>query len=219
MAKHKLVFWSVDVQVDFILPGGALYVPGAEKLVPNIQRLVSAALASGTSIVSSGDAHRPNDPEFAKFPPHCIAGTPGARILPEALGERVCIIANDASAKLLNNICDCPQILFEKQTLDVFDNPHAGQLVDLLGPDAEYLVFGAVTEFCVRCAAKGLLERGRKVFVVTDAIAALTPEESRRTLDELQSLGARAVTTQAALEMLRATPPQSAVSSAEHSSR
>lgn len=204
MSQRKLIFWSVDVQADFMLPGGKLYVPGAGKLIPNIQRLISSALASGTLVVSSGDAHTPNDPEFARFPPHCVAGTPGARILPEAIGPGLCTIPNDAAQKLPPDILSCPQILLEKQTLDVFDNPHTTELFHLLGPGAEYVVFGVVTEFCVRCAAKGLLDRGRTISVVTDAIETLNAEESRRTLDELRSLGAHLITTQAALAMLPA---------------
>ena len=202
MAQRKIVFWSVDVQADFMVPGGKLYVTGAEKLIPILQRLVSAALDSGTLVVSSGDAHAPDDLEFARFPPHCVAGTPGARILPEALGPRVCTIPNNASQKLPADFLSCPQILLEKQSLDVFDNPHTAELVDLLGPDAEYVVFGVVTEFCVRRAAKGLLERDRKVSVVTDAIETLDADDSRHTLDELQSLGARLIATQDALAML-----------------
>ncbi|MGH9640132.1 MAG: cysteine hydrolase family protein, partial [Bryobacteraceae bacterium] len=153
MAPTKIVFGSVDVQADFMLPGGKLYVPGAEKLIPNIQRLIAAALASKALVVSSGDAHAPDDPEFSRFPAHCVAGTPGARILPEALGPRVCTIPNDVAQKLPPDILGCPQILFEKQTLDVFDNPHTAELVNLLSADAEYIVFGVVTEFCVRGAA------------------------------------------------------------------
>lgn len=217
MAQRKLVFWSVDVQADFMLPGGKLYVPGAEKLIPKIQWLVSAALASGTLLVSSGDAHTASDPEFVKFPPHCVAGTPGARILPEALGPRVCTIANDVSKKLPADILTFPQILFEKQTLDVFDNPHAGELVDRLGPDVEFVVFGVVTEFCVMRAAKGLLSRGRKVSVVTDAIETLKVEDGRRALDELQSLGAERITTEVALAKIDAGARPSAVSSARPS--
>lgn len=220
MPRRKIIFWSVDVQADFMLPDGKLYVPGAEKLIPNIQRLIAAALASGALVVSSGDAHAPNDPEFARFPSHCVAGTPGARILPQALGARVCTVPNDASRKLPQDILSWPQILLEKQTLDVFDNPHTPELVDLLGPGAQYVVFGVVTEFCVCCAAGGLLERGRKVSVVTDAIETLKAEDSRRTLGELQSLGAHLITTRAALAMLGASSKRaSAVSSPEHSSR
>ena len=69
------------------------------------------------------------------------------------------------------------QVVFEKQTLDVFDNPQTSELVERLGADAEYVVFGVVTEYCVRCAAKGFLERGRKVAIVGDAIEALDPED------------------------------------------
>lgn len=201
-AARKLVFWSVDVQADFMLPGGKLYVPGAEKLIPNIQRLVSTALASGTLVVSTGDAHAPNDPEFERFPPHCVAGTPGAQLLPEARGARMRTIPNDASKRSPVDILSGPQILLEKQTLDVFDNPHTAELVELLGRDAEYVVFGVVTEFCVCCAATGLLQRGRKVSVVTDAIETLDSEEGRRTLDELRTLGAQFVSTQDALAVL-----------------
>lgn len=208
MAQRRLIFWSVDVQSDFMLPGGKLYVPHAEKLIPNIQRLVSSALASGTLVVSSGDAHTPNDPEFARFPPHCVAGTPGARILPEALGPRVCTVPNDASGKLPGDISSCAQILIEKQTLDVFDNPHTAEIVDFLGPETEYVVFGVVTEFCVRCAAKGLLVRGRDVSVATDAIETLNAGDSRSALDELQSLGARFLTTDGALDTLAAREPR-----------
>jgi len=43
MLSRDFVFWEVDVQTDFMLPGGKLYVPGAEKLLPNIRRLPDAA--------------------------------------------------------------------------------------------------------------------------------------------------------------------------------
>jgi nicotinamidase/pyrazinamidase len=204
MAPRKLVFWQVDVQADFMLPGGKLYVPGAEKLIPNIQRLVSAAVEAGAMLVSSGDSHPQNDPEFETFPPHCLRGTPGARILPEGMTGNFRVIPNDASHRLPDDILRCPQIIFEKQTLDVFDNPHAGELVERLGSDAEYVVYGVVSEYCVRLAAKGLLERGRKVAIVTDAIEALDPEDGRRALDELQALGARLMTTDEALAAVRA---------------
>ena len=199
MAKPKTVFWEVDVQADFMLPGGKLYVPGAEKLIPNIRRLVSAAVESGSLLVSSGDAHPEGDPEFQRFPPHCLAGSSGARILPEGLARNFGTIANDPSRPLPANALSYPQLIFQKQTLDVFDNPHAAELVDRLPAGAEFIVFGVVTEFCVKAAAKGLLARGRKVAVVKDAIEALDANAGSATLAELQSLGARLITTDEAL--------------------
>ena len=100
MLSRKLVFWEVDVQADFMLRGGKLYVPGAEKLLPNIRRLTDAAREGRVFLVSHGCYHTPDDPEFATFPPHCVKGTPGARLVPEALTERVITVPNEASASL-----------------------------------------------------------------------------------------------------------------------
>jgi nicotinamidase/pyrazinamidase len=205
MAPGKIIFWEVDVQADFMLPGGKLYVPGAEKIIPNVDRLVKAAQAGRIFIVSSGDAHAPEDPEFKLFPPHCVKGTPGARIIPQGLTPGYLTVPNEASFALPPRILDCRQIVLEKQTLDVFDNRKASEIVGLigatLGPDTEYVVFGVVTEYCVRGAAKGLLERGCKVAIVEDAIETLKPEEGRHTLKELTALGARLITTNDALAL------------------
>ena len=199
MAPRKIVFWEVDAQADFMLPGGKLYVAGAEKIIPNIRRLVKGAADAGVFLVSSGDAHPEGDPEFRRFPPHCLRGTPGARIIPEGIVPDARRIPNDPSQPLPKDILSAPQVVIEKQTLDVFDNPHTSELVERLGPGAEYIVFGVVTEFCVRCAAKGLLERGRKVSVVKDAIETLAPADGKRAIAELESLGARLITTDEAL--------------------
>ncbi len=204
MALQKTVFWEVDAQADFMLPGGKLYVPGAEKIIPNIERLASAAVEAGALLVSSGDSHPEGDVEFERFPPHCLRGTSGARIVPEGLAANFCTIPNDASRAMPNHILSFPQVIFEKQTLDVFDNPHAGALVERLPADAEYVIFGVVTEYCVKCAAKGLLERHRKVAIVKDAIEALDAEAGRNALEELQVLGARLISTDDALAALSA---------------
>jgi nicotinamidase/pyrazinamidase len=202
MADRKVVFWEVDVQADFMLPGGKLYVGGAQKIIPNIQRLVNAASEARVFIVSSGDAHAENDPEFQRFPPHCLRGTLGARIIPQGLTKDFVRIANDASERLPADLFGHPQVVIEKQSLDVFDNPRTSEIVERLGDDAEYVVFGVVTEYCVRCAAKGLLNRGRKVSIVKDATETLKPEDGRRALDELQRLGAQLISTEQALQKI-----------------
>jgi nicotinamidase/pyrazinamidase len=202
----RFVLWEVDAQEDFMLSGGKLYVPSAEKIIPNLLRLVQAAASSGTLLVSSACAHSENDPEFQTFPPHCIKGTVGARIVPEGMLKRHSTIPADPAFHLPANILGSPQIVIEKQMLDVFSNPHTTALVDRIGSEAEYIVFGVVTEYCVRCASKGLLDRGRKVFVVQDAIETLNVEEGRRTLDGLQSAGAKLVTTSDAVGMVLHNP-------------
>ena len=195
MRSKDFVFWEVDVQVDFMLPGGKLYVPGAEKLLPNIRKLTDAARRDEVFLVSHGDFHSSNDPEFKQFPPHCLKGSPGAELLPEALTGNSVRIENDPALKLPEDLSKYQQIVLEKQTLDIFQTYHADALVERLGSAAEFVVFGVVTEYCVSCAVKGLLQRKRRVAVVQDAIETLAAEVGEKTLAEFRSLGARLVTT------------------------
>jgi len=204
MLSRNVVFWEVDAQADFMLPGGKLYVPGAEKLLPNIRRLTDAARQGRVFLVSHGCYHTKDDPEFAIFPPHCVQGTPGADLVPEALTEKVVTVPNEAAASLPPDLSRYQQILLEKQTLNIFESRHADELVERLGPNVEFVVFGVVTEFCVRFAAKGLLERGRRVSVVRDAIETLNSEDGKRAVAELQALGATFITTEQALTLLDA---------------
>ena len=202
MVSRDFIFWEVDVQADFMLPGGKLYVPGAEKLLPNIRRLTGAARQGRVFLVSHGCFHTPNDPEFKIFPPHCVKGTAGAELVPEALTEKLVRVPNDAEAKLPEDLSAYQQILLEKQTLNIFESRHAEALVRRLGSQAEFVVFGVVTEYCVSFAAKGLLERGRRVAVVQDAIETLNPEDGRKTIAELERLGARLTTADEALKTI-----------------
>jgi nicotinamidase/pyrazinamidase len=205
MVSEKIIFWEVDPQADFMLPEGKLYVPGAEKLLPNIRRLTDAARQGRVFLVSHGCFHTPDDPEFKIFPPHCVQGTAGSEFVPEALTDKVVRIPNDAHAKLPSDLSAYQQILLEKQTLNIFESLHADALVHRLGNRAEFLVFGVVTEYCVGFAAKGLLQRGRRVAVVRDAIATLKPEDGEKTIAELQQLGARIITADDALSAISAS--------------
>ena len=202
MVPLDLALWEVDTQADFMLPGGKLYVPEAEKLLPRIRKLTDMARAGRSFLVSHGCYHAPDDPEFKVFPPHCLKGTPGSAYVPEALTDSVVRVPNDAT-ELPKDLWQFKQVLLEKQTLDIFQSRHAGNLVQRFPQETEFLVFGVVTEYCVRLAAKGLLERGRKVSVVEDAIKTLNPEEGKRALAELQQMGAKFITTEQALSRLR----------------
>lgn len=205
MVSRRVIFWEVDTQADFLLPGGKLYVPGAEKLLPNFRRLVDAARDGRVFLVSDACAHPPDDPEFQRFPPHCLRGTPGAAIVPEALATKFFVVPNRAGAKL-PDLAKAQQVILEKQTLDVFDNPHTEKVIERLksfsDPDAQFVVFGVVTEYCVRLAVKGLLERGRRVALVSDAIETLDPAEGQKAIEELTAQGARLITTDGALQLV-----------------
>ncbi len=202
MESRQVVFWEVDTQADFMLPGGKLYVPGAELLLPNIRKLTDAARQGRVFLVSHGCYHMQDDLEFQIFPPHCIKGTSGSAFVREALTDKVVTVPNEAEAKLPRDLSPYQQILFEKQTLDIFKSRHVGKFIQRFGDDVEFVVFGVVTEYCVRFAAKGLLDRSRRVSVVQDAIETLQVKDGERTVRELQEAGARFLNTDEALSLL-----------------
>lgn len=214
MVSRRVIFWDVDTQSDFMLPGGKLYVPGAEKLLPNLARLTDQARKDRVVLVSDACVHQPDDPEFQRFPPHCVRGTAGAEIIPETIAERFLILPNRREATVPRDLSPYQQVILEKQTLDVFDNPHTETVIERLkqlsDADAEFVVFGVVTEYCVRCVAKGLLERGRRVALVEDAIKTLKIEDGESALAEMKSLGARMITTREAIDALGASKAKQA---------
>ncbi|HVH60115.1 MAG TPA: isochorismatase family cysteine hydrolase [Candidatus Sulfotelmatobacter sp.] len=206
----RLVLWEVDAQTDFMLSGGKLYVPGAEKIIPNLNRLVEQARQDRVLLVSSADAHQPDDPEFREWPTHCVKGTPGAELILEARAARRLVIPNQENFVFPDDLRSYQQIHLEKNTLDVFDNPNTGTLLSRLAgsqnsrgnSNADFLVFGVVTEHCVHWAADGLLRRGYGVSIVEDAIQSLDEKRGREILGELRSKGARVITTEQALTLI-----------------
>lgn len=209
MLSRRVIFWEVDTQADFMRPDGKLYVRGAEKLLPNIRRLTDAARQGRVFLVSDACVHLLNDEEFKRFPPHCVRGTPGAEIVPDALAQTFFTIPSRPGVTIPRDLSKVQQVILEKQTLDVFDNPNTETILQRLNsftdPDAEFFVFGVVTEYCVRLAARGLLDHRRRVSLVTDAIETLKAEDGENALEELAALGAKFVTTDQALAALDAS--------------
>jgi nicotinamidase/pyrazinamidase len=162
----KTVFFDIDTQIDFVYPAGALYVPGAERILPVIGELNRRAPA----VISSMDAHTEDDPEFATYPHHCVAGTAGQR--------KPAITLRDG------------QVILEKQKLDCFSSPHLEPLLAQLNAD-RYVVYGVVTEICVRYAAFGLLKTGKPVQLVTDAVKALDEQAASKMFQEFTAAGGR----------------------------
>jgi nicotinamidase-related amidase len=197
-----------------MLPGGRLYVPGAEKIIPNIHRLVEAVRQGRVFLISSADAHNLDDPELRDWPPHCLKGTPGADLVVEASAPSRLTIPNQTGFALPEDISAYQQATLLKNTLDVFDNPHTDALLAQLNPtgspafdpNPEFVVFGVATEYCVRRTVEGLLRRGRRVAIVTDAVRSLDPDKGQEILANLQSCGARLTTTEEALALVGVSP-------------
>lgn len=207
----EIVFVDVDTQVDFMLPHGKLYVPGAEKIIPNLERLMRFAQEHGVAVISSVDAHAPDDPEFQQFPPHCVQGTPGQEKIPETLLPRRTVLPNQkevlaegeaGSAEFAHfKLCGrsrAQQWILEKQKFDLFTNAAAAALFEKFAAE-RFIVFGVATDYCVKAAVAGLLKLGKPVAVVTDAVQGIDPAASNSVLRQMQEAGAELLSTQEVL--------------------
>ncbi len=170
-------------------------MPGAEKLIPNIRRLTNAAKDGKVFLVSHGCFHVPNDPEFKIFLAPLRERNYRLRAPSRSSHRQNRPVPDEVFAKIPDDLSEIPADLLEKKTLNIFESRHADTLVEKLGNQAEFVVFGVITEFCVGFAAKGLLERKRRVALVTDAIETLRKEDGETTIAELKALGARLTTT------------------------
>jgi nicotinamidase/pyrazinamidase len=179
----KTIFFDVDTQLDFVYPAGALAVPGAEKIVENLAKLTRYAAQNSHQIISTADAHSEDDAEFKFWKPHCVVGTTGQqKCAATLLAERQTLSGDVARSRL------GAQIVVEKQMLDCFTNPNLRPLLNTLGA-GRYVVYGVVSEYCVKCAALGLLATGARVELVTDAIQCLDPAAERALIEEFRSRG------------------------------
>ena len=184
----KTVFFDIDTQIDFVYPAGALYVPGAERILPVIGDLNRRAPV----VISTMDAHSENDAEFQIFPHHCVIGTTGQhKPAVTLLDQRATVPATEGFR----------QLILEKQKLDCFSSPHLQPLLAQLNAD-RYVVYGVVTEICVSYAAFGLLKTGKPVEIVTDAVQAVDEQKAREMFSEFAGAGGLLTTSSAVLSGL-----------------
>ena len=99
----RTVFFDIDTQLDFVSPAGALYVPGAERIMPTVAHLNQLAGQRSIPVISTMDAHPENDIEFRDWPPHCVAETigqqkPAGSLLERSTSEAASRVTGGASA-------------------------------------------------------------------------------------------------------------------------
>jgi nicotinamidase/pyrazinamidase len=207
----KLIFWDVDTLYDFMKSDGKLYVPGSEEIIPRVKSLTDFAHANRIPIVASADNHEPSDAEISAspdwkttFPPHCIRGTPGQLKIAEAELQNPLVVEpelQDPGALAQRILAHQGDILLHKRALDVFTNPNVPAVLRALEP-AAVVIYGVATDFCDRYTVDGLLLRVPQavLFLVTDAIRAIHPEEGERLVEEWRRRGVRMITTREIFE-------------------
>jgi nicotinamidase/pyrazinamidase len=207
----KLIFWDVDTLYDSMKSDGKLYVPGSEAIIPTVKALTDFAHAHHIPIVASADRHELTDPEISDtpdwkstFPPHCMRGTPGQLKIEETQLRNALVIEpelQDPEAVAQQVLAHRGDFLLNKRAVDVFTNANVPALLRALEPQA-IVLYGVATDFCNRYALEGLLRALPLVelYLVSDAVRAIVPEEGNRLLAGWRERGVRLVTTRQIVE-------------------
>ena len=169
----------VDMQNDFVKPGGALVVETAAATIPAIQRLLTRARAKGMKVFFTQDTHQEGDIEFPIWGPHVLRGTWGWQIVDELAprsGERV----------------------IEKLRYDGFFGTPLDHELRLAGSQT-VIVCGTVANICVLHTAGSAALRGYRVILPIDAISAIIPFDQQAAIRQVHFLYRGTITTSEAI--------------------
>ncbi|MBX3598860.1 MAG: cysteine hydrolase [Rhizobiaceae bacterium] len=158
----------VDMINEFCKPGGLMVLPGYEKLVPQQLQVIDAARKNGVPVIWVHDVHRSNvrqDREWLKRTPHCVEKTWGVEII-EDLGAR-----DD-------------EIHVDKRRYSAFFQTDLDLTLKDLGVN-QIVVFGVVTNICVRSTVHDAFFNGYEVVVPQDCCAATGPREQESSLYDI----------------------------------
>jgi len=166
----------VDVQNDFC-PGGALGVDGGDQL----GAVIAEAAAGAGTLVATRDMHPPNHISFREqggpWPPHCVAGTPGAELHSSVAGLPFDLVHDKGRDPGREQYSD-------------FDDSDLADRLRERGV-THVVVAGLATDYCVRATALDAIAAGFETTVLRDAIAAVDvePGDGERALREIRAAG------------------------------
>ena len=175
----------VDVQNDFC-PGGALPVPNGDRVIPVLNALAAQFAEVGLPVFASRDWHPPDTTHFKSrggpWPPHCVAGTPGAGFHPALQLPADTIVVSKGQDQR-----DDGYSAFEGTSND------GRALADHLRERGitHLHVGGLATDYCVRASVLDARKAGFEVTVVAGGIAGIAEETSGRALEEMRRAGAQ----------------------------
>jgi nicotinamidase/pyrazinamidase len=193
--RERSALLVVDVQNDFCT-GGALAVPGSERVVDSLNRHIEAAVALGMPVYASRDWHPPTTTHFQPYggvwPVHCVQGSAGARFHPDLkLPSNAIVISKGEQSERPGYSA------LEGHTPDGTPFP-----TDLKNRGVLRLyVGGLATDYCVKHSVVDALSAGLTVIVLDDAIAGVDVNagDSQRAIDEMLGKGASLAAGEGAL--------------------
>lgn len=191
MINHRFspirVLIDIDTQKDMLTAAGACNVCNHKRLLANIRRIMAAARHNHIPTISTAQVYNP----MHRNPGFCLAGTDGPKKVSYTLrGRCLRYPASDSTDLPLNLLGRYDQVIFYKRGEDPFEEPRLDRMLTELRADELYLI-GATAEGAVKATAIGLLARGKKVTVLTDAVGTRNYNDAAKALRKMKAKGAR----------------------------
>jgi nicotinamidase-related amidase len=163
----------IDMLKDFVY--GALKCERAQRIIPNIKKLIEEARKVGVPVIYIGDTHLPVDPEISLWGPHAMKGTEGAKTIDE--------IAPTAGDYVL-----------EKRTYSAFHETGLDLLLKQLNVKT-VIITGLHTNICDRHTAADAYFRGYKIIVPEDCVDSFTEQDHIEGIKYLKTIYGAEITT------------------------
>ncbi len=200
--RHLLV--DIDTQRDFLLAGGNACIRNHAEVLANIRRVMAWARRENILIISTAEVYRNHngcEPRPSKTGRgedavgYCIDGTDGQKKIGYTLlSNRASFPADDKNALPADLLRAHRQVILHKRCIDPFDEPRIERLLSEVQAD-EFILIGACTEDAVKATALGLLQRGKNVRVVVDALGSHNRREAKLALRKMKTKGAKLIKT------------------------
>ena len=192
-SRRKQVLIDVDTQKDFLLATGKVCIRNHRRVLGHIRRIMAWARARSIPIISLAQVH-PNNNGDSEYD-YCIDGTEGQRKVRYTLVDnRVSFPADGHTDLPMDMLRLYKQIILHKRCADPFQEPRIDRLLSEVRAN-EFIIIGSTAEGAVKATALGLLQRGKNVTVVADAIGSQNKREAKLALRKVEAKGARLIET------------------------
>jgi len=191
--RRRQILIDVDTQKDFFLAGGKACIRNHRRVLAHIRRMMAWARSRKIPIISTAEVYPDNNGENPAG--YCIDGTDGQKKLRYTLMDNRVSFPADGSTDLPRDMLRrYKQVILHKRCIDPFEEPRIDRLLSEVRAN-EFILVGASAEGAIQATALGLLQRGKKVIIVADAVGSHNKRQAKLALRKMEAKGARLIET------------------------
>jgi nicotinamidase-related amidase len=191
--RRKWILVDINTQRDFFLANGNTCIRNHRKILTNVRRMMAWAKRNNIRVISTCEVYP--DHNGASEAGYCIDGTEGQKkIRYTLLSNRASFPADDSTDFPADILQQYRQIVLHKRCVDPFDEPRIERLLSEVRAD-NFVLIGASAEGAVKATALGLLQRGKRVCVVADAVGSINKREAKLAFRKMKAKGAKLIET------------------------